>query len=292
MVFSFCVVALLGCRYILPRGTSPSSASVQRVMTRHTVLVAQGPVVDGSLLEHCLLEVNVPLSAVDVLPCVHGLEEVNYVDLESKYKVALCAGHDASFYTRACFSLLAKLVAPGGMVYVLLRPSNQDNDEIVARLRTELQLCGLFPEAPPTTSALLVCAKKPNVLLGSKVPLKKPVSSAKVTLVSTTDEDLIDEDELLTEEDRIRPVLEKPSDCEVGAGKKACKNCTCGRAEAEQAGESVKLTPEMLENPTSSCGNCALGDAFRCAGCPYKGLPAFEPGKRIELSKDLLSVDA
>jgi len=28
---------------------------------------------------------------------------------------------------------------------------------------------------------------------------------------------------------------------------------------------------------------CGLGDAFRCAGCPYRGLPAFEMGKKIEL---------
>lgn len=49
----------------------------------------------------------------------------------------------------------------------------------------------------------------------------------------------------------------KQDDCEVGAGgaRKACKNCSCGRAEAEAKGEKVELTKEMLDNPQSSCGS-------------------------------------
>lgn len=105
------------------------------------------------------------------------------------------------------------------------------------------------------------------------------------------EDELVDDEALLTEEDKQRPAAPaKNDDCEVGAaGRKACKNCTCGRAEG-QAPE-VKLTKDMLDNPTSGCGSCGLGDAFRCGGCPYRGLPAFEMGKKIELPSDFLAVD-
>jgi hypothetical protein len=45
------------------------------------------------------------------------------------------------------------------------------------------------------------------------------------------------------------------ADCGAGAAaKKACKNCTCGRADGEA--KPVQLTREMLENPTSGgCGS-------------------------------------
>ncbi|PHT58450.1 Anamorsin -like protein [Capsicum baccatum] len=68
------------------------------------------------------------------------------------------------------------------------------------------------------------------------------------------DSDLIDEDSLLTEEDLKKPQLPSVADCEVGKTRKACKNCTCGRAEAET---KVQLGPtaEQLNNPQSACGS-------------------------------------
>ena len=76
----------------------------------------------------------------------------------------------------------------------------------------------------------------------------------------------------------------KASDCITKP--KPCKGCKCGRAE----GKEVEVKKE-----SSSCGRCYLGDAFRCAGCPYKGLPAFNPGDKIDLTsnaQDAFAVEA
>lgn len=61
---------------------------------------------------------------------------------------------------------------------------------------------------------------------------------------------------------------------------KPCKNCTCSRAN-ENKNENEQKDGTFVK---SDCGKCYLGDAFRCEGCPYRGMPAFEPGQKITLS--------
>ncbi|KAL2129813.1 hypothetical protein VTI74DRAFT_7283 [Chaetomium olivicolor] len=117
------------------------------------------------------------------------------------------------------------------------------------------------------------------------------------------DEDVIDEDTLLTEDDLRRPI-QQPPECQPQPGKKrrACKDCTCGlaqrmeaedkarRAKAEKDLNTLKLKSEDLNEldftvpgKTGSCGSCYLGDAFRCSDCPYIGLPAFRPGEEVKI---------
>mmetsp|Transcript_58859 Transcript_58859/g.137033 ORF Transcript_58859/g.137033 Transcript_58859/m.137033 type:complete len:281 (+) Transcript_58859:88-930(+) len=94
-------------------------------------------------------------------------------------------------------------------------------------------------------------------------------------------EELINEDELLGEVPN--PVGKGKSDC--SSQPKACANCTCGRKELEDkvgAEEAKKRLEQGKER--SACGSCYLGDAFRCESCPYRGLPAFKPGTKVELS--------
>ncbi|XP_024392845.1 anamorsin homolog 1 isoform X1 [Physcomitrium patens] len=122
--------------------------------------------------------------------------------------------------------------------------------------------------------------------LNSKPAVKVDLSSD----FKNDEEELIDEDDLLTEEDLKAPVLPAAESC--APTKKACKNCTCGRAELEEKEQETKLTTAQINNPTSSCGSCGLGDAFRCAGCPYRGMPTFKLGEKITLGGSLLVADA
>ncbi|THU56689.1 hypothetical protein C4D60_Mb11t19860 [Musa balbisiana] len=132
--------------------------------------------------------------------------------------------------------------------------------------------------------------KKATWTMGSSFSLKKATKT--VPKIQIDDEsDLIDEDSLLTEEDLKKPQLPLVGDCEVGKAKKACRNCTCGRAEEEAKVLKLGLTSEQINNPQSACGNCGLGDAFRCSTCPYKGLPPFKLGEKVSLSANFLAAD-
>mmetsp|Transcript_10768 Transcript_10768/g.19011 ORF Transcript_10768/g.19011 Transcript_10768/m.19011 type:complete len:242 (-) Transcript_10768:90-815(-) len=96
------------------------------------------------------------------------------------------------------------------------------------------------------------------------------------------DAELEDDDNLLTSEDLIQE--NKAADCgpaAAGTKKRACKNCSCGlkeMEEAEAAGEPVVVDPN-----SSACGSCAKGDAFRCATCPYLGTPAYDPNNKPQI---------
>ncbi|KAJ3516197.1 hypothetical protein NLJ89_g1272 [Agrocybe chaxingu] len=137
-------------------------------------------------------------------------------------------------------------------------------------------------------------------------PAKKQALWAITSAPSTP---LIDAESLLTAEDKARPVPKcEPVNPAVPRRKKACKGCTCGLAELEQEelknskvvvldgsqnGSTMEVSQSEKERliqaakaapkATSSCGSCFLGDAFRCASCPYLGLPAFKPGEKVEI---------
>jgi hypothetical protein len=93
----------------------------------------------------------------------------------------------------------------------------------------------------------------------------------------------INEDELMKDvETKLVEVTEKF--CGVSDGikpGKPCENCTCGLKEIYEA--SLNGGSSEAVQVESNCGKCYLGDAFRCAGCPFRGQPAFEPGDKLKL---------
>lgn len=149
-------------------------------------------------------------------------------------------------------------------------------------------------------------------------PGKKATKEALWTVVSPSTPS-IDAEALLTPADRERPAACDTATPSSGPRrKKACKGCTCGLAEEEKAEEEaeqaeltrrlkvvlldadgvvevdatngvdkekerLKKAAESATKATSSCGSCYLGDAFRCSSCPYRGLPAFKPGEKVEI---------
>ncbi|RLU19723.1 hypothetical protein DMN91_008280 [Ooceraea biroi] len=132
-----------------------------------------------------------------------------------------------------------------------------------------------------------VLANKPSFEVGSSVPLSFAKKQTNVwKLDDPVDEDLIDEDELLDESDFAKPDEASLRVCGTTGKRKACKDCSCGLAE-ELSGK----TPQE-GTVKSSCGNCYLGDAFRCASCPYLGMPAFKPGEKVLLPEAQLTVDS
>ncbi|XP_027352426.1 anamorsin homolog isoform X2 [Abrus precatorius] len=171
---------------------------------------------------------------------------------------------------------------------VLIRKSSQSAvgsvDKLISDLQNKLLLAG-FSETQVLQSTGIK-AKKPSWKIGSSFAIKKATPKVQIDV----DSDLIDEDSLLTEEDLKKPQL-PPSDCEIGSTRKACKNCTCGRAQEEEKVLKLGLTAEQINNPQSACGSCGLGDAFRCSTCPYKGLPPFKLGEKVALSGNFLSAD-
>ncbi|KAF4587888.1 Anamorsin [Ophiocordyceps camponoti-floridani] len=122
------------------------------------------------------------------------------------------------------------------------------------------------------------------------------------------DNELVDENDLLTEEDRKRrPTI--PTNCQPEKRRRPCKDCTCGlaakleaqdrdrRAKATAGLEALKLDANDLneldftvKGKTGSCNNCSLGDAFRCSTCPYIGLPAFKPGDEVRILNDVVQL--
>ncbi|KAM3508177.1 hypothetical protein MY11210_006839 [Beauveria gryllotalpidicola] len=200
-------------------------------------------------------------------------------------------------------AVLAGLVGSGAGGFT--KPDYGDNDGAVS---LKLGFRKKKVNAPPAAAPAPAPAVGSTILKGhgSNGGANKPAVPAGVGFDfgdDLDDDDIIDEETLMTEDDLKRPI-NIPLECQPKSGKRrrACKDCSCGlaerleaedaakRAETEKTLASFKLAAEDLaevdftvQGKVGSCGNCALGDAFRCDGCPYIGLPPFKPGEEVRL---------
>jgi len=163
------------------------------------------------------------------------------------------------------YELIQKSMKPSAVIAIF----NGDNSS----LSLDLLING-FSDSQQISQTLTI-AKSPASAFGTSTAIK---SAPKVWKLDTEDDldDLIDPDELLTEEDKVAPNKTTYKCGPKSDKKKACKDCSCGYAE-ELSGAPA---PEFK----SACGSCYLGDAFRCASCPFLGQPAFKPGGDVKLA--------
>jgi hypothetical protein len=225
-------------------------------------------------------------------------------------------------------AILAGLVAKGadGMV----KPDYSSSEAVPLRFGKKKDKASAVSDAGPivSTAAVPLNGKRKSIDISTNgkpagvgfVDFSDDFGEPMIT-GENDDDELIDEDTLLTEEDLKRPVVVRKSpnhllitecltnitpapECapRVGKRRRACKDCTCGLAEriaaedaakrstADQQLKALKLDADDLaevdftvQGKVGSCGNCSLGDAFRCDGCPYIGMPAFKPGEEVRL---------
>ncbi|GMI76093.1 homolog of yeast DRE2 [Hibiscus trionum] len=194
------------------------------------------------------------------------------------------------------YAEIFRVLMPGGVlvVYGSSQPGTNEADAVMSAIERKLLLAGFSDgkcfRLKSVAQSFGVKATKPSWKIGSSFAIKKKTVNNPLK-IEMDDSDLIDEDSLLTEEDLKKPQLPPVGDCEVGTTRKACKNCTCGRAEQEEKVQKLELTMDQLNNPQSACGSCGLGDAFRCSTCPYKGLAPFKLGEKVSLSGNFLTAD-
>lgn len=243
-----------------------------------------------------------------------GKVQVEHVDIihssahqSSSFDVAISGLLSPSSYIHNTELLaeIARVLKPNGK-FLVREPAGGRSAE---KLISTLKLSGFVQPSEPKISQLenesiqmveIIC-QKPGFEVGAgarisiKASAKKSVNKdvAKVWTLSAQDVnddelDIIDSDALLEDEDLLRPDTGNlKNECGPNSGKrKACKNCTCGLA--EDLGDKKSSSQKPFK---SACGNCSLGDAFRCGGCPYLGMPPFKPGEQVLLSKSMLKAD-
>merc|ERR1712000_761234 len=195
---------------------------------------------------------------------------------------------------REVFARIVQALKAGGKLQAQHGTFGQDTASVESR---EAIMAGLVPEGDGMT--------KPDYSASEAVPLRlrrKEKSAAVSNAGPAVDTAAVQLNG--KQKDVDMNAVHVPKECapRVGKRRRACKDCTCGlaqklqaedeakRANADAQLQTLKLGADDLaevdftvQGKVGSCGNCSLGDAFRCDGCPYIGMPAFKPGEEVRL---------
>lgn len=287
---------------------------------------AGGDTVERQMLDRLIGGGSVILYLINTYPLNHRLLATTLAASSySSIHVVLTPPEYSSLLSdlQPFLSQLLEGLSPHGKLHLLNLPTGLLN------VPQELTLAGFTVlESVLQDADSRVIARKPGstpktlsngaVSLRRRADLARQSSKKALWTLSSPSTPSIDADALLTTADRTRPIPTcEPVNSGAPRRKKACKNCTCGLADIEteeaKSGKVVLLDADDGEKDrviaaakaapkaTSSCGSCFLGDAFRCASCPYLGvshsspegwpqlmriflgLPAFNPGEKVEI---------
>ena len=116
----------------------------------------------------------------------------------------------------------------------------------------------MFKAAPD--AVVVVSGESAKVSIKAKEPSEESKAAWLVASDDVAGEaDLVDEDALLDGDDA--PAPKKAADCSTR--RRACKDCSCGRAEREAEEDSAPITDEERAKFVSSCGNVSASPFVR-----------------------------
>lgn len=201
---------------------------------------------------------DLTIDSIEALKHSHRTCNNNAVSLYEEINLQIPSDNFDPLSIASC--VVPYLNAKGGRLNVLTSSSR----ELIQKVHTAFLLAGLKVQSESVNGENRVFAAEYNRQKSNAAKIgqlnfeEKKLDVDHFNIVDVDDDDMIDEDDLLDAGVIAPPpavdmdAVKAASDC---GGRKACDDCTCGRAEQETA---VKKDAQA---PTSSCGNCAKGDA-------------------------------
>ena len=160
------------------------------------------------------------------------------------------------------------------------------NDELISQIKSNLIFSGLTNIVSNNDSKEIICTKK-------EWPNNSENAYKDLDPKNISEGPGVDPSHLIDPYTTYKPKLKYVP----VSNAKPCANCVCGRAAAlkKEKNNSENEQKVEIKDNKGGCGRCHLSDEFRCANCPYRGLPAFnkndlDKGKEQNQSQEIESI--